>query len=317
MGAEARSGFEGSGCRTSSHLNPTIHYASVRLRDLLRNFAPRKGLPHAWVLATGACIRVYALARWRNCHYGCRRFRQEFRARRAAERVQTHRGDPAHPRRPGGDGRAALGARPLHALHEAGRRAGLDGCDDDRGHSGRARRRDDQRADGGKAGAARGGPAGRAAGGVSGAAQAPDLRRHDSGRIRADCDVCRDTGKVVDPKTGNYTTRRTDAPRKTGDSKRDDLFTQTVHRCASVRLVLPVLYTVLLGTGDPHRNIPPHSTTVNPRRSGGVGRFSAWTDSLPRNGRKSMSTRITASGLGVTTNGARRSIVSRGRNVMK
>src|SRR5438067_345766 len=97
----------------------------------------------------------------------------------------------------GGDGRAALGARPLHALHEAGRRAGLDGCDDDRGHSGRARRRDDQRADGGQAGAARGGPAGRATGGVSGAPQAPDLRRHDSGRIRADCDARGDAGKSV------------------------------------------------------------------------------------------------------------------------
>src|SRR6184192_4214856 len=90
-----------------------------------------------------------------------------------------------------------LSTRPLHALHEAGRCAGLDGCDDDRRHSGRARRRDDQRADGGKAGAARGGPTGRATGGVSGTAQAPDLRRHDRGRIRADCDARGDAGKSV------------------------------------------------------------------------------------------------------------------------
>src|SRR5439155_25129714 len=86
---------------------------------------------------------------------------------------------------------------------------------------GRARRRDDQRADGGEAGAAGGGRAGRAAGGVSGAPQATDLRGDDRRDVRTDCDVCRDTREVVEPKGGEM--QRLDAqtqPGRTGGSNR-------------------------------------------------------------------------------------------------
>src|SRR6266566_85418 len=157
----------------------------------------KPGACDAWVLDIGPCLGFYFLVRRRDCHDGRWRVGEGLHAGRATRGVQAHRGDSADARRSGGDGRAALGAGPRHALHETGRRAGLDGTDDDRRDPGRARRRHDQRADGGQAGATRAGRAGRAAGSVSDAAEAPNLRGHHRRRVRAHRDVRGDARKVT------------------------------------------------------------------------------------------------------------------------
>ncbi len=64
----------------------------------------------------------------------------------------------------------------------------------------RDRRRGDQRADGGEAGAARAGPERRITRGVSPPPQAADRRRHDRRHAGAHRAVCGDPGPVVTPR---------------------------------------------------------------------------------------------------------------------